>query len=126
LMIAPSDPVAVGEIAAIVDPDARENWQLLIAFRDHLMAAGTVEAAYLGLVRGGMGRTPPMFVNQLVHAVLRNALDEEENAFALRAAEMFFRAQRLTVNDGALLLADEETVDGAKEDHHASPPSPSS
>jgi Family of unknown function (DUF6352) len=121
LMIAPSDPVAAGEIAAIVDPDARENWQLLIAFRDHLMAAGTVEAAYLGLVRGGMGRTPPMFVNQLVHAILRNALDEEENAFVLRAAEMFFRAQRLTVNDGALLLADEETVDGAKEDHHASP-----
>lgn len=121
LMIAPSDPVTAGEIGALLDPDARENWQMLIAFRDLLVSTGTLEAAYLRLVKDGMGRTPPMFVNQLVHAILRNILDEEENAFVLRAAEMFFRAQRLTVNDGVLLLADEETVDGAKADHHASP-----
>lgn len=121
LMIAPSDPVTTQEINAILDPDARENWQMLIVFRDLLVRAETLEAAYLRLVKDGMGRTPPMFVNQLVHAVLRNILDEEENAFVLRAAEMFFRAQRLTINDGVLLLADEETVDGAKVDHHASP-----
>ncbi len=121
LMIAPLDPVEQGEIDGILDPDARENWRLLVDFRDRLAAAGTLEAAYLSLVRQGMGRTPPLFVNQLVHAVLRNALDEEEDAFVLRAAEMFFRPQRLTINEGALLLADEETVDGAKADPHASP-----
>jgi hypothetical protein len=85
------------------------------------MRSGTLEAAYLTLAKDGMGRTPPMFINQLVHAILRNALDDENDAFVLRAAEMFFRPQRLTVNEGALLLADEETVDGAKVDHHASP-----
>jgi hypothetical protein len=121
LMIAPADPVAPTEIAAMLDPDARENWEMLIGFRDLLLDAETLEAAYLRLVRGGMGRTPPLFVNQLVHAILRNAMDEVEDAFVLRAAEMFFRPQRLTVNDGALLLADEETVDGAKVDAHASP-----
>jgi hypothetical protein len=121
LMIAPADPVDPAEIAAMQDLDARENWQMLIGFRDLLMAAETVEEAYLRLVRNGMGRTPPLFVNQLVHAILRNALDGEDSAFVLRAAEMFFRAQRLTINDGVLLLADEETVDGAKVDHHASP-----
>jgi hypothetical protein len=121
LMIAPADPVAAEDIATILDPDARENWTMLIAFRDQLLSAGSLEAAYLSLVRNGMGRTPPLFVNQLVHAILRNALDEESDAYVLRAAEMFFRAQRLTVNDGALLLADEETVDGSKVDHHASP-----
>jgi hypothetical protein len=121
LMIAPSDAVDEADIAAMQDPDARENWQMLIAFRDLLLSSQTLEAAYLRLVRDGMGRTPPMFVNQLVHAILRNAMDEEESAFVLRAAEMFFRAQRLTINDGALLLADEETVDGAKLDAHASP-----
>ncbi len=121
LMIAPTDLVTPTDITAIADPDARENWQMLIAFRDLLLGAETLEAAYLRLVRDGMGRTPPMFVNQLVHAILRNIMDGEENAFVLRAAEMFFRAQRLTINDGALLLADEETVDGAKVDHHASP-----
>lgn len=121
LMIAPTDIVTPGEIAAMQDPDARENWTMLIAFRDLLMAAGTVERAYLRLVRDGMSGTPPLFVNQLVHAILRNALDEEEDAFVLRAAELLFRPQRLTVNDGVLLLADEETVDGAKVDAHASP-----
>ena len=30
-------PVAADEIAAIADADARENWQVMIAFRDHLM-----------------------------------------------------------------------------------------
>jgi hypothetical protein len=121
LMIAPSDPVSPEDIKAIVDPDARENWTALIAFRDRLISAKTLENAYLLLIKDGMGRTPPLFINQLVHAILRNAMDGEENAFVLRAAEMFFRAQRLTVNEGALLLADEETVDGAKVDHHASP-----
>jgi Family of unknown function (DUF6352) len=121
LMIAPSDPVAASEIEIITDPDARENWSMLIAFRDHLISSRTLEGAYLGLVKTGMGRTPPLFINQLVHAILRNALDEVDNAFVLRTAEFFFRAQRLTVNDGALLLADEETVDGSKTDHHASP-----
>ena len=27
------------------------------------------------LVRNGVGKTPPLFVNQLVHVILRNALD---------------------------------------------------
>jgi Family of unknown function (DUF6352) len=121
LMIAPADAVDPRDITAMADPDARENWGTLIAFRDVLLAAGTLEAAYLRLVKGGMGKTPPLFVNQLVHAILRNALDEVDDAFVLRAAEIFFRPQRLTVNDGVLLLADEETVDGAKADHHASP-----
>jgi hypothetical protein len=121
LMIAPADAVEPGEIEAMSDPDARENWRMLIGFRDNLIAAGSLEKAYLRLVRDGMGKTPPLFVNQMVHAILRNAMDEEHDAFVLRSAEMFFRPQRLTVNDGVLLLADEETVDGAKVDAHASP-----
>jgi hypothetical protein len=121
LMIAPADAVEPGEIAAMQDPDARENWKMLIGFRDLLVSAGTLEKAYLKLIRDGMGKTPPLFVNQMVHAILRNAMDDEDDAFVLRAAEMFFRPQRLTVNDGVLLLADEETVDGAKVDAHASP-----
>jgi hypothetical protein len=121
LMIAPSDTVLPTEIAAMRDLDARENWAILIAFRDLLIESRTLEAAYLTLVRSGMGKTPPMFVNQLVHAILRNAMDDIDDAFVLRAAEMFFRPQRLTVNDGVLLLADEETVDGARVDAHASP-----
>ena len=86
---------------------------MLIAFRDHLLRHKTLEAAYVDLVRRGVGNTPPLFVNQLVHVILRNALDGVEDARVVRAAELFFRTQRVTLHEGSLLAADEETVGGA-------------
>lgn len=115
LLANPRAPVAQSDIAAIADADARENWQLLIAFRDHLLRHKTLEAAYVDLVRRGVGNTPPLFVNQLVHVILRNALDGVEDARIVRAAELFFRTQRATVHEGSLLAADEETVGGGSQ-----------
>jgi len=57
LLSNPRRAVASSEIAAIADPDARENWSLMTAFRDHLVGHKTVEAAYLDLVRRGVGET---------------------------------------------------------------------
>jgi hypothetical protein len=113
LLLNPRRPVAAREIAAIADADARENWALMVGFRDHLIGYKTVEGAYLELVRRGVGETPPLFLNQLVHVILRNVLDGCQDVFVLRAAEMFFRPQRLTVHEGSLIAADEETVAGA-------------
>ena len=116
LLSDPRRPVTATEIAAIADADARENWTLMLGFRDLLIAQGTIEGAYLHLVRGGIGATPPLFLDQLAHLVLRNALDGCDDAFVLRAAELFFRPQRLTVHEGSLLAADEETLAGAHAD----------
>jgi Family of unknown function (DUF6352) len=113
LLTDPRRPVAAREVAAITDADARDNWSLMTAFRNHLVGHKTVEAAYLDLVRRGVGETPPLFINQLVHVILRNVLDRCEDVFVLRAAELFFRPQRLTVHDGSLIAADEEKVTGA-------------
>jgi hypothetical protein len=113
LLTNPRRPVSPSEIAAMADQDARENWAILVAFRDLLLAHRTIEAAYLHLVRGGFGTTPPLFVNQVVHAILRNLLDGCEDAYVLRAAELFFRPQRLTTHEGSLIAADEETVAGS-------------
>jgi hypothetical protein len=110
LLADPRRPVDAADIAAIADADARENWELMIAFRDRLLARPTLEAAYLSLMRDGTGRTPPLFVNQLVHAILRNLLDGCDDAYVLRAAEMFFRPQRITLHEGAVLAADEERI----------------
>jgi hypothetical protein len=104
--------VTAKELAAIEDADARENWELMIRFRDHLLRHKTLEASYLSLVRNGIGKTPPMFLDQLAHVIMRNALDGCNDAYLLRAAELFFREQRLTVHDGALLAVDEETITG--------------
>lgn len=114
LLTNPRRPVAASEIGLIADADARENWRVMIAFRDHLINHRTVEAAYLELVRRGVGATPSLFINQLVHVILRNVLDRCEDVFMLRAAELFFRPQRLTVHDGSLIAADEETIAGVQ------------
>ncbi len=110
LLSDPRRPVAASEIAAIADADAHQNWEVMLAFRDHLVRHRTIEAAYLALVRKGVGRTPPLFMNQLVHVILRNILDTSDDPYVLRAAEMFFRPQRVTVHDGSLIAADEEMV----------------
>ena len=120
LLADPRAPVAAAEMATMADADARENWRIMLAFRDHLRRHRTLEAAYLALVRGGMGKTPPLFVNQLVHVILRNILDGCEDAWVLRAAELFFRPQMITLHEGSLLAADEETISGAS----ATPVSP--
>jgi Family of unknown function (DUF6352) len=110
LLAAPRRPIDTGAIAAVADPDARENWAMLQAFRDHLLRHGTLEAAYLELIHSGAGGTPPLFLGHLVHVILRNALDGCDDPFVVRAAELFFRPQRIALCDGALIAADAEIV----------------
>ncbi|MDA9434427.1 DUF6352 family protein [Bradyrhizobium sp. CCBAU 51627] len=112
LLTNPRLPVDAKEIGAIADADARENWRFVLTFRDLLLRHATLEAAYLALVRSRSINLPPLFVNQLVHVILRNALDGCEDPFVLRAAELFFRPQRLIPHEYSLLLGDEEIIGG--------------
>ena len=84
----------------------------MLSFRDLLLRHPTLEAAYLALVRSGAHGVPPLFVNHLVQVIMRNALDGCEDPFVLRAAELFFRLQRILPHEQALLLGDEEIVGG--------------
>jgi hypothetical protein len=81
----------------------------MIDWRDHLVKHRTLEAAYLEIIRRNI-RFPHVFIDQLAQAILRNALDECEDAFTLRAAEIFFRPQRLLMQDGVVTAIDEETA----------------
>src|SRR5215213_187863 len=47
----PRRQVRETEIAALADADARENWETMVGFRDHLVRSKTLEAAYIDLVR---------------------------------------------------------------------------
>lgn len=111
LMASPRREVAAADVAALEDADARENWAAMLALRERLLTAPTLEAAYLGLVRSPLPNLPPILLNQLVHLILRNALDECQDPYILRAAELFFRPQRVTLLDGAAILADAEIVE---------------
>jgi len=110
LMAAPRRAVADAEREALDDPDARPNNKVVLKFRDRLLAAGTVEGCYMGLFKGTVD-VPPLFIAQLAHVVLRNLLEGCEDPLRLRAAELFFREQKATLQDGHVLLADLETVE---------------
>ncbi len=111
LLAEPRQAVAPEAVAAIADPDARENWRLMLAFRQQLLQHSSLEAGYLDLVRRNL-KFPHLFLNQIVQVILRNLLDGSDDAFVARAAELFFRPQKLAVHGGALLAADEETISG--------------
>jgi Family of unknown function (DUF6352) len=124
LLADPLRQVAKAEIAALADADARENWTFMINFRDRLMAAPTLEALYIALARKGAGELPPIFLSQLCHLILRNALEGCDDPYMLRAAELFYRGQLATIHDGTLLLADAEVVEAeqyTQHDIHSSP-----
>jgi len=106
----PRHEVAEAGIAAIADPDARENYRVMLRFRDRLLAAGTLEAFYAGLFREDVV-VPPDFIHHTVQVILRSILDGSNDGLEARAAELFFRKQRVSINEGAIMLADDETVE---------------
>ncbi len=110
LMQSPRRDVADAEIAAIADADARENYQVMTRFRDRLLAAESLEAFYFDLFREDVA-VPPDFIHHTVQVILRGILDGTNDGLEARAAELFFRRQRVSVNDGAIMLADDETVE---------------
>ncbi|MDO8419194.1 MAG: DUF6352 family protein [Rubrivivax sp.] len=111
----PTRKVTAERLSRLQDADARENYAVFLRFRDALMAAGTLQAFYIGLFHRGSIDTPPLFIDLLVQAMLRGLLDGRDDAFEARAAELLFRPQRITVQDGRVLAADRDAIDRLQE-----------
>jgi hypothetical protein len=109
LMAEPRREVAPAEIEAIADPDSRENYAVLLRFRGRLLAEPTLETFYAKLFQEEIA-VPPDFIHHTAQVILRAMLDGTQDGLAARAAELFFRMQRVTVNEGAIMLADAEIV----------------
>ena len=107
----PTRAVGADELAALADADARENYGVLLGFRDRLLTAGTVEGCYLGLFQSGDVTLPRLFIDQLAHVIVRNILDDVTDPFQARAGELFFREQTATVAEGGILLGDTEIIE---------------
>jgi len=111
LMADPFSPVRDEELAAIDDADAIHNYQAVLKFRDYLARFETLESAYLGVIKEGVPvGIPPLFIEQLVQIILRGILDGETDPMQVRAAELFFRHQSVTLDDGRIMVADHATV----------------
>jgi Family of unknown function (DUF6352) len=111
LLDAPLMPVATAQLKAIQDADARENYALFLRFRDEVESAGSLEAAYMGWMRGGPIQLPPLFMDLVVQAIVCHVLTDEDGAWVWRAAELLFRRQRITVQGGRVLSGDSDTLD---------------
>src|SRR3954454_23227081 len=123
LLTNPLRPVSKADIAALADADARENWTFMMSFRDRLISAPSLEAVHVMLARKGAD-LPPIFLSQLCHLILRNALEGCDDPYVLRAAELFYRSQQAAMHEGTLLLADAETIQAqqlGQHDVHFSP-----
>jgi Family of unknown function (DUF6352) len=133
---APCRAVAAAELLTIKDPDAQANYRVMLKFRDRLLAAPTLEAAYMGLFKGDGVDVPPLFVFQLTEIFLRHILgsgDDSHEArmvdshgartvdsheartadpLEARMAECLFRVQKISVlDDGAVMAADDEAIE---------------
>ncbi|HEY8245406.1 MAG TPA: DUF6352 family protein [Casimicrobiaceae bacterium] len=112
LVQSPRRAVTPGELDAIRDDDARENYRVWLRFRDRLVAAPSLEAAYVRLFQGDGIDVPPLFVHETTRVLLRHVLGDEPDALQARAAEMLFRPQTIAVlEDGAVMAADESAVE---------------
>jgi hypothetical protein len=115
LLAEPARTVGLVELAAIKDADARESYTLFVNFRNELLAAGTLEACYLGLFRRGVMGVPPLFLDLLAQAIVRNVLHDSTDAYEVRAGEILFRQQRLTIEQGQILAGDLSVLDMLKD-----------
>jgi len=111
LMEDPFLAVSDQRLGELADADAIDNYRVVLRFRDVLAEAGTVEGAYLAIVRQGEINLPPVFLDQMVHLILRNCLSSVTDPIRLRAAELFFRDQSVSTDDGRIMLADDEIVE---------------
>ena len=91
LMADPLMEIPDAQLAKIVDPDARDNYRIVLTFRDVLIAAGTIEGAYLALVRNPRSDIPAIFIDQLINLIMRNILADCREPIEVRSGEIFFR-----------------------------------
>ena len=107
----PRREVGSASLEGVEDADARDNYRIVLAFLGRLKRAASVESCYLEIFSGGDVAVPPLFIDQLAQIIVRNVLEGCEDPLEPRAAELFFREQKAGTGDGAVMLADLETVE---------------
>lgn len=102
-------------LRALEDADTAENYRHFLKFRDRVTDAVTLERFYLQLFRGAAaGRPidlPPLFIDGVCQSILRGMLEGTEDPWQVRAAELFFRRQRVAFENGRWLAADAASVE---------------
>jgi len=119
LQESPLQPVAAAQWEAIADADVAANYRHFVGLRDSVQALGSLQAWYMALFRAGPVTVPPLFVDIVTQAIVLQLLGAASaasagprttDAMSARAAELFFRPQRITFEQGRVLAADSATL----------------
>lgn len=107
----PRAEITEQEIATMADVDIQENYRVWQRYRSRLLAASSLESFYMSLFKGDGVDVPPLFVSQLAQIFVRHILGEESHPLEVRMGELFFRTQKISVQDeGIVMGADDEIV----------------
>jgi len=120
LLASPSAAVGETDLARVEDADARDNLRVFLQWRARLLAAPSLQAAYVGIFadarRAGRIDVPPILVDQIAQIIVHHMLVDCEDGLTLRVAELWFRPQRVSIEDSRVVLADAETLDSHQSD----------
>jgi Family of unknown function (DUF6352) len=111
LLAEPLLAVSPAQLKALADADVAHNWRHFLTLRDAVQVAGSLQAWYLALLRSGPVTVPPLFVDLAIQAIVQSLLANDDDALTARAAELFFRPQRITFAQSRVLAADHQTLE---------------
>lgn len=107
----PRAVITDAEIAKMADDDIQVNYQVWLRYREKLLAAHSLEGFYMSLFKGEGVDVPPLFINQLAQIFIRHILGDEAIPLDARVGELFFRTQKISVQDeGVVMAADDEVI----------------
>jgi hypothetical protein len=110
LLDEPRRGITPAELQALQDDDARENYAVVLRFRDRLLEHSSLQSFYASLFREDIA-VPPDFIHETVQVIVRGMLEGEKSGMVARAAELFFREQRISIEAGSVMAADRATVE---------------
>jgi hypothetical protein len=106
----PLAAISIDQLGGIEDDDARGNYVYFLKLRKLLLDAVTLERFYLQTMRKGVTDLPPVFLEMAAHAITRGLLEGVDDPYQVRAGELFFRRQRVSIEGGQVLAADADTI----------------
>jgi hypothetical protein len=105
LMDNPRAEISEADIAQMQDADIQANYGIWLRYRSKLLKASSLEAFYMSLFEGDGVDVPPLFISQLTQVFIQHILGEDAPPLELRMAELFFRTQVISIQEGGVVMA---------------------
>ena len=110
LILDPKMKIEQKDLDKFKDKDSAFNYNVVLNFRDFILSYDSLEHAFIDISKGVKINFPPLFVSHIVHVIVRSIVDGWVDPIHLRASEILFREQSVTLDNGKIMVADRATV----------------